>query len=187
MAYQGLGQGLAEDVSAIRLFCEELPEVAIAISCSKNFGLYRERTGCLLVLSRRARRRAQAALSQLVRRRAACTPCLRTTAPRSCIEILADAGLREQWRAELASMRRADSRLASRSGGATGGGLSAAGLRLHRRTAGDVLVPRRHLAQVRALRERHHVYMTDDSRINVAGLRADNLEYFATGCRAGRA
>ena len=34
-------------------------------------------------------------------------------------------------------------------------------------------------AQVRALRERHHVYMTDDSRINIAGLRADNLEYFA--------
>jgi aspartate aminotransferase len=33
--------------------------------------------------------------------------------------------------------------------------------------------------QVHALRERHHVYMTDDSRINVAGLRADNIEYFA--------
>jgi aspartate/tyrosine/aromatic aminotransferase len=33
--------------------------------------------------------------------------------------------------------------------------------------------------QVRALRERHHVYMTDDSRINIAGLRSDNIEYFA--------
>jgi aspartate aminotransferase len=33
--------------------------------------------------------------------------------------------------------------------------------------------------QVHALRERHHIYMTDDSRINIAGLRADNLEYFA--------
>lgn len=33
--------------------------------------------------------------------------------------------------------------------------------------------------QVHALREKHHVYMTDDSRINIAGLRADNLEYFA--------
>jgi len=33
--------------------------------------------------------------------------------------------------------------------------------------------------QVRALREQHHVYMTDDSRINIAGLRADNIEYFA--------
>jgi len=34
-------------------------------------------------------------------------------------------------------------------------------------------------AQVRVLRERHHVYMTDDSRMNIAGLRAENLEYFA--------
>jgi aspartate aminotransferase len=34
-------------------------------------------------------------------------------------------------------------------------------------------------AQVRALREHHHVYMTDDSRMNIAGLRRENLEYFA--------
>ena len=33
--------------------------------------------------------------------------------------------------------------------------------------------------QVHALREKHHIYMTDDSRMNVAGLRADNIEYFA--------
>ena len=34
-------------------------------------------------------------------------------------------------------------------------------------------------AQVRQLRERHHVYMTEDSRMNIAGLRRENLEYFA--------
>jgi len=33
--------------------------------------------------------------------------------------------------------------------------------------------------QVRALRERHHIYMTDDSRINIAGLRSENIPYFA--------
>jgi aspartate aminotransferase len=33
--------------------------------------------------------------------------------------------------------------------------------------------------QVRELREKHHIYMTDDSRINIAGLRGDNIEYFA--------
>ena len=32
---------------------------------------------------------------------------------------------------------------------------------------------------VRELRERHHVYMMDDSRINVAGLRMENIGYFA--------
>jgi aspartate/tyrosine/aromatic aminotransferase len=34
-------------------------------------------------------------------------------------------------------------------------------------------------AQVRVMRETHHVYMTDDSRINIAGLSAGNLEYVA--------
>src|SRR5262249_2775466 len=44
IAYQGLGTGLEEDAFGIRLFTAELPEVLVAVSCSKNFGLYRERT-----------------------------------------------------------------------------------------------------------------------------------------------
>src|SRR5207244_10230645 len=47
IAYQGLGAGLEADAFAVRLFCAELPEVLCAVSCSKNFGLYRERTGAL--------------------------------------------------------------------------------------------------------------------------------------------
>ena len=35
--------------------------------------------------------------------------------------------------------------------------------------------------QVRELREKHHIYMTDDSRINIAGLKSDNIDYFAAG------
>ncbi len=45
MAYQGLGDGLDADAFGLRLLCAELPEVLCAVSCSKNFGLYRERTG----------------------------------------------------------------------------------------------------------------------------------------------
>ena len=45
MAYQGLGEGTDADAFGLRLFCAELPEVLCAVSCSKNFGLYRERTG----------------------------------------------------------------------------------------------------------------------------------------------
>ena len=44
-AYQGFGDGLEEDAWAVRLFAETLPEMLITSSCSKNFGLYRERTG----------------------------------------------------------------------------------------------------------------------------------------------
>jgi len=47
MAYQGLGTGIDADAFAIRLFAAQLPEMLVAVSCSKNFGLYRERTGVL--------------------------------------------------------------------------------------------------------------------------------------------
>ena len=66
MAYQGLGEGLEADAFALRLFCAELPEVLCAVSCSKNFGLYRERTGALHLLSE-SPAAADAAVSQLVR------------------------------------------------------------------------------------------------------------------------
>ncbi len=50
--------GIAEDAYGIRLFAAELPELLIAVSCSKNFGLYRERAGTLHVVAtlRRGRR-----------------------------------------------------------------------------------------------------------------------------------
>ncbi|MBV8342236.1 MAG: aminotransferase class I/II-fold pyridoxal phosphate-dependent enzyme, partial [Gammaproteobacteria bacterium] len=66
MAYQGLGGGLDADAFGLRLFCAELPEVLCAVSCSKNFGLYRERTGSLHLVSATPKA-ADAALSQLVR------------------------------------------------------------------------------------------------------------------------
>ena len=51
MAYQGLGTGQDEDAFGIRLFAAELPEVLVAVSCSKNFGLYRERVGVLHIVT----------------------------------------------------------------------------------------------------------------------------------------
>ena len=48
LAYQGMGQGLAEDVAGLRLLATRLGELIVAASCSKNLGLYRERTGAAL-------------------------------------------------------------------------------------------------------------------------------------------
>ena len=48
LAYQGMGQGLAEDVAGLRLLATRLGELIVAASCSKNLGLYRERTGVAL-------------------------------------------------------------------------------------------------------------------------------------------
>ena len=51
IAYQGFGDGLDEDAAATRLVARSCPETLIAASCSKNFGIYRERTGILMAVA----------------------------------------------------------------------------------------------------------------------------------------
>jgi aspartate aminotransferase len=178
MAYQGLGDGLEEDAYGLRLFCAELPEVLLAVSCSKNFGLYRERTGALHLVSTTPAA-ADAALSQLVVLARGMWSMPPDHGAAIVHAILSDDTLRSQWLAELAAMR---ARIL---------GLREQVVQELRRQCpqhdfGFIAAQRGMFsffgistAQVRALRDRHHVYMTDDSRVNIAGLRAENLEYFA--------
>jgi aspartate aminotransferase len=178
MAYQGLGRGVAEDAFGIRLFTAELPEALVAISCSKNFGLYRERTGALHVLSETTDA-ADAALSQLTRIARTIYSMPPDHGAAIVHEILSDAALRAAWIAELAAMR-------ERIGGLRRMLVSALAQACPQRDFGFIARQQGMFSflgvspeQVRALREEHHVYMTDDSRINIAGLREDNIEYFA--------
>lgn len=178
MAYQGLGEGIDEDAFGLRLFCAELPEVLCAVSCSKNFGLYRERVGALHLVSS-SPAAGDAAASQLVRIARGMWSMPPDHGGAVVHAILSDEPLRRQWLQELGAMRtriqglRADAVRRLREAcpqrdfsfiGTQRGMFSYLGIST---------------AQVRALRERHHVYMTDDSRMNVAGLRRENLEYFA--------
>jgi aspartate aminotransferase len=178
MAYQGLGAGVDADAFAVRLFAAEVPELLVAVSCSKNFGLYRERAGTLHILTESVSR-SEAALSQEVRiaRRLYSMPPDHGAAIVS--QILTDEGLRDLWQRELGGMRE-----------------RIAGLRRDivrqlksacpARDFGFIAAQRGLFSflgitpeQVKALRADHHIYMTEDSRINVAGLRGENLEYFA--------
>ncbi len=178
IAYQGLGTGIVPDAFGIRLFCAELPEVAVAVSCSKNFGLYRERTGCLHVVSD-SPGAGDAILSHLVRIARSIYSMPPDHGAAIVHEILSDATSREQWTDELAAMR-------ARITGLRHEVVKQLARTYPQRDFGFIASQRGMFsflgvdtAQVRALREQHHVYMTDDSRINIAGLRADNLEYFA--------
>jgi len=178
MAYQGLGQGVDADAFGLRLFCAELPEVLCAVSCSKNFGLYRERTGSLHLISS-SPAAADAALSQLVRIARGIWSMPPDHGAAIVQAILSESGLREQWASEVEAMRRRIEELR----------LSVVQqLRRHcpQRNFGFIAHQRGMFSffgidtvQVHALRERHHVYMTDDSRMNIAGLRRENLDYFA--------
>src|SRR5699024_5793672 len=49
-AYQGFGEGVDEDAFSVRLLAENLDEMLIAQSCSKNFGIYLERTGTFIAV-----------------------------------------------------------------------------------------------------------------------------------------
>jgi aspartate aminotransferase len=178
MAYQGLGQGIAEDAHGIRLFAAELPELLVAVSCSKNFGLYRERVGVLHMVTESAKV-AEAALSQEVRtaRRLYSMPPDHGAA--IVAAILADEALRRSWESELAHMRERIMDLRRD---------LVARLRQEcpLRDFGFIAQQRGMFsflgiepAEVQRLRTEHHVYMTEDSRINIAGLRAENLGYFA--------
>jgi aspartate aminotransferase len=178
MAYQGLGSGVAEDAFGVRLFAAELPELIVAVSCSKNFGLYRERTGALHVIGHTPAA-ADAVLSHLVRIARTIYSMPPDHGAAIVHEVLQSRELCSAWLEEVAAMR------------ARIGGLRAALVaELAKACFGRdfSFIARQNgmfsylgvsTDRVRALRERHHVYMTDDSRMNIAGLRSDNIAYFA--------
>jgi aspartate aminotransferase len=178
MAYQGLGTGISEDAFGVRLFCAELPEVTVAVSCSKNFGLYRERTGSLHVVSETTAA-ADAILTHLVRIARSIYSMPPDHGAAIAYEILDNSGLREMWTDELTTMRK-------RIQGLRHDVVQQLRKSCPQRDFGFIESQRGMFSylgitveQVRELQSRHHVYMTDDSRVNIAGLRRENLEYFA--------
>jgi aspartate aminotransferase len=178
MAYQGLGDGLEADAYAIRLFAAELPEVLCAVSCSKNFGLYRERTGSLHVIGE-SPRAADATFSQLVKIARGIWSMPPDHGAAIVHGILADAGLRQLWMGEVTAMRERIRGLRQEVVGQLAEQCPQHDFGFIARQRGMFSFFGITSAQVRALRERHHVYMTDDSRTNIAGLRRENLAYFA--------
>ena len=178
IAYQGLGSGIAEDAFGIRLFCAELPEVAVAVSCSKNFGLYRERTGCLHVISE-SPTAGDAILSHLVRIARSIYSMPPDHGAAIVNEILTDSTYREQWTDELGAMRKRISGLRHELVKQLAKAYPERDFGFIARQQGMFSFLGVTTPQVHALRQQHHVYMTDDSRINIAGLRAETLEYFA--------
>jgi aspartate aminotransferase len=178
MAYQGLGSGVAEDAFGARLFAAELPEVIVAVSCSKNFGLYRERTGALHIINQTPAA-ADAVLSQLVRIARTIYSMPPDHGAAIVHEILANDGLRGSWLDELGSMRTRIAGLRKDLVGRLAKAAPGREFSFIERQKGMFSYLGVTTEQVRALRERHHVYMTDDSRMNVAGLRAENIGYFA--------
>jgi aspartate aminotransferase len=177
-AYQGFGDGLEEDAWAVRLFAAELPELLITSSCSKNFGLYRDRTGALLVCSHDAEKLldVRSQLAWLARN-------LWSTPPDHgaavVAQILGDAALKQRWIEEVEAMRQ---RIAELRVGLVEA-LAPHGLseRFAHIAAQRGMFSYTGLSpeQVKQLRERHSVYMVGTGRANIAGADAARLEALA--------
>ena len=178
MAYQGFGDGLDDDAAGVRHMAERVPEMLIAASCSKNFGLYRDRVGVALALSATAEGGAvtKANIATLNRLNFSFPP---DHGAKVVSIILNDAELRADWMAELEDMRRDMLTLRT--------GLAEALRRETNSDRFDFIADHRGMFsrlglgpdQVAALREDHGIYMVGDSRVNIAGLPRDGLDRIA--------
>ena len=178
IAYQGFGDSLEDDAYGVRLLCENLPEVIIAASCSKNFGLYRERVGLAAIVcaDSNTRKIAQGQIQSVARGIYSMPPSYGG----ALVDIiLSDDALKQEWVNEVDEMR------------------------VRMRTLRELLVNK--LAeygaqkdfsfvndqkgmfsflcitpeQVQKMRNEHSVYFVDSSRVNVAGISLANVDTLA--------
>lgn len=178
IAYQGFGDGLEEDASGVRKLVNSVPETIIAASCSKNFGIYRERTGLLIVVShdKDARDLNQSTLAFLNRQNFSFPP---DHGARLVTMVLSDAELKRSWMEELEAVR--TSMLSLRTQLATEleklSGSNRFGFLADHRGMFSRLGASPE--QVNELRENHAVYMVGDSRLNIAGLNSKTVPVLA--------
>ena len=183
LAYQGFGSSLEGDAAPIRAVVERVPEALVAVSFSKNLGLYRERVGGLIAISENASR-ADAVYSHMLHIARSIYSMPPDHGAAIAARVFAEPELRTQWIRELDAMR---TRI-----------LEMRGLladRLHEVTGGNSFdfIRTQHgmfsllgvsADAVERLREKHHIYMTSDSRMNLAGIMPDNVDYVAAAFAA---
>lgn len=178
LAYQGFGDGLDADAEATRLVAQSLPEVLIAASCSKNFGIYRERTGILMALAEntQARDLAQGGMAYLNRQNYSFPP---DHGARIVQTILTDDALRADWAAELEEVRNTMLSLRDQ--------LAAELRQLSGSDRFDFIAHHRGMfsrlgatpEQVATLKSDAAIYMVGDSRLNIAGLNQHTVPVLA--------
>jgi len=178
LAYQGFGDGLEEDAYATRLISESVPETVIASSCSKNFGIYRDRAGLLMIVSQDSSRLNinQSMLAFLNRQNYSFPP---DHGSRLVSIVLNDTDLRIDWMSELEDIRNSllnlrlqlSNELQSLSGSDRFSFITSHRGMFSRLGASP--------SQVEKMREEFGIYMVSDSRFNVAGLNKETVPVLA--------
>jgi aspartate aminotransferase len=178
IAYQGFGDGLEADAAITRQIASSFDNCLIAASCSKNFGVYRERTGALMAVARDAGQQAlaQENMAFLNRQNFSFPP---DHGARVVTTILTDPALRQMWETELEETRLSMLNLRQQ--------LADELRRLTNSDNFDFIARHRGMfsrlgatpEQVAMMRDKDGIYMVGDSRINIAGLNADSVPVLA--------
>ncbi|MCE9687370.1 aspartate/tyrosine/aromatic aminotransferase [Shewanella sp. AS16] len=174
-AYQGFGAGIEEDAQGLRLVAALVPELLVANSFSKNFGLYNERIGAVTLVAR-DKATAVTAFSQI--KRTIRSNYSNPPAHGALIvsTILTDAALRNEWEAELAEMRNRIAEMRT---------LFVSSLKAHGVTQDFSFISRQNgmfsfsglnKEQVNRLRDEFGVYIVGSGRISVAGMTKSNMD-----------
>jgi len=178
LAYQGFGDGLEEDAASVRLLASIVPELVVAASCSKNLGLYRERTGAAMLLAENSSQ-ADSALGQLsvvIRSNYSMPP---DHGANTTNLVMTTESLNKLWRNELEEMR---SRMIRQR--------TAFAEALRKRTNSgqfDYIVSQKGMFsrlplspdQIKSLKDNNGIYLVGDGRINIAGLPEKNMDALA--------
>ena len=180
IAYQGFGDGIEEDSLGVRSLVDLVPEAIIASSCSKNFGIYRERTGIIIVTSDEKKQKTinQGILAYLNRNSFSFPP---DHGSKIVSIILSDAHLRKNWETELNGIRtgmQINRELLVRELSNRIGSDRFAFLSEHRGMFS--LLGASH-EQVQQLQAQHGIYMVSDSRMNIAALSKKTIPLLVDG------
>ncbi len=177
-AYQGFGDGLEEDAYAVRLLAERCPEVLIASSFSKNFGLYNERAGALTLVARTAEVATTALghLKRVIRANYSNPPA---HGAKIVHTVLSDPELRSRWEAEVAAMRRRIHAMRHLLVEALHEKGAPRDFSFLLRQKGMFSYTGLTPEQVDRLRTAYSIYMVRSGRMNVAGLTEANVDYVA--------
>ena len=178
LAYQGLGDGLEEDVYGTRLLAESLSELIVVSSCSKNFGLYRERTGAMTLICD-----SDAAATVATTQIAGAARAMYSMPPdhgAAIVQlILSNDVLRKEWDAELTEMRDRINGLRAqfvKQIQSIGIGQDFSFIEKEKGMFSFLGV---NVDQVQTLVNDYSIYLVNSSRINVAGINDSNIKYLA--------
>lgn len=179
-AYQGFSRGLDEDMAGARHVFANVPEALLTISCSKNFGIYRERTGALFVRASDPAK-AEAVRSNLMgiaRTNYSMPPDHGAAVVRT---ILQDARLREAWQAEVADMRDKLNGIRQKLAKLRINSLDLSPLARQNGMFATLPLSK---TQIARLRDEYAIYIVPSGRMNIAGLMATDLDNFAAALRS---